>query len=116
MSQQDNIQTALLLEKAANFDPSQWTQHAYARDKAGNPTKVQDPNAVKFCAVGILIRTAEEESTSENKVNSAPLFFAVSKELPEEGNITEWNDHPRRKPQQVRNLFLKTAKRLQKNP
>ena len=114
MSKPDNIQTALLLEKAANFDPSQWTQHTHARDKTGNPTKIQDPNAVQFCAIGILIRTAEEESTSKNKVSSAPLFFAVSKELPGEGDITEWNDNSNRNPQEVRKLFLKAAKRLRK--
>ena len=114
MSNQDKIQTALLLEKAANFDPSQWTQHAHARNKAGNPTKIQDPNAIQFCAIGILIRTAEEESTIQNKVSSATLFFAVSKELPEEGDITEWNDQPNRNPQQVRKLFLRAAKQLRK--
>ncbi len=49
-------------------NPEVFTQHAYARDKAGEICDITDPNAVQFCARGLILAALEENDiTVEHK-------------------------------------------------
>ena len=98
---------AALLEQAAEFPDESWTQGAYARDEQNNPVHWDHPSAVRFCAAGRLFKVTEKLSDSPD------LYYAVAHKLPGYPlNLGGWNDHPRRTPEQVRQLFRKTAARL----
>lgn len=107
MHTQDPTYIARLLDQAAQFADSQWTQGCYARNAQGAAVHWDDPGAVQFCASGRLFKT------TQNLKSSPDLYHAVAESLPGyRGNLGGWNDVPGRTPEQVRQLFRQTAAAL----
>ena len=108
-----DAEIAALLEKAAEFPDEDWTQGCYAQDSQGDPVPWEAPEAVKHCAAGMLFKTAADHRPEDNPYGTgAPLYYEVNESLLGQGTLHTWNDHPDRKPEQVRRLFRKTAARL----
>lgn len=52
------IAETLTAARAIIADPAHWTQHAHARDAAGEPVTLDAPNATCFCLDGALAKAA----------------------------------------------------------
>ena len=99
------LETAELLEKAAAFTDPEWTQGCYALDAAGNPIYWESPAAVQFCAAGLVKRAVKA-----NKGGCAlPLLAALIDPEGRNVDLTRWNDAPGRTPQEVRDMFKRSA-------
>ena len=100
---------AELLRLAAEFEDHEWTWGANAINRHRRTVDPGSPNAVQFCAQGLLLRAIRRNPALYN----GHLFPAVNAGLPETcKTIPGWNDRPERKPEEIRQLFLKTADQL----
>ena len=105
------LQIAAQLRQAANFDDQEWTRGINAQTKTAQAVDPGSPEAVQFCAQGLLLRLARRDP----EPGFAALTAAVREVLPASYTaLYAWNDQPERTPQQVRELFLKAAQRQER--
>ena len=105
------LQIAAQLRQAANFDDPEWTRGRNAQTKAAQAVDPGSPEAVQFCAQGLLLRIARRTP----EPGFAALTAAVREVLPAPYTaLYAWNDQQERTPQQVRELFLKAAQRQER--
>lgn len=81
--------------------PDKWTKCLNARSRDGNQVDPSDPEAVKWCLQGALIKCYPNEW--EGKLMQINLFLA-QKELE---SPVAWNDSPGRTFDEVRDLLYK---------
>ncbi len=79
---------------------SRWTQGAYARDKNGHPVYPRSTQAIRWCAEGLLYRCVPDSKRMRafnliQKITIRPLSI--------------WNDDPKRKWTEVRDLLRKAV-------
>lgn len=86
-----------ILNEAADLVEDNWIAGLFAANSFGVSVEPTDPTAVKFCAVGSVMKAAHSVNRSEPKV--ALALKVLSKELKDAGkliayvnSIEEWND------------------------
>lgn len=103
------LSNAELLEPAAEFPDHEWTRQSYARNAEGEKVDYRSTDAVKFSAVGRLMRVSHDAG----QPGSGRRYAAINRELiPGGPDLTTWNDAPKRNQEQVRRLFRRAAQRL----
>lgn len=78
------------------INETNWCRGFYAYDARKRKVYPKDPDAVKWCALGWLIR--ENRDSKLTDFSNTPLALKV-------GNISNWNDAPGRTWQEVRDVF-----------
>jgi hypothetical protein len=78
-------------------EPHHWTQRTYARDLHGAPTDYRGPNAVCFCALGAVNRSADDDETAPSSWaihvgQAAARVVGTYVDAP----VASWNDRPGR--------------------
>ena len=113
----ERYQAARLLEAAAEFPDPQWTQGAKARTPQGHviPFPPDDPELpeagslpAQLCAIGHIERATLLDPDGHRWTRR--MMTAVTREIRE--TLPQWNDHPDRTAEEVRQTFRQAAKRL----
>lgn len=99
-----NCPKALLQECAVKLK-GRWTRGAFAKDAIGRSIAIESKAAVKFCAVGILIRVGTESSYKYSVVSKARL--RVERLI--HSTLMEWNDETAKSETEVIEMFQKAV-------
>lgn len=89
--------------KAIDYIRKGWTQGTYARTKTGRPCHYCSPRAVKWCAIGAVLRAYSETLDDEYLSIRKRLAQVVFDSLP------GWNDDPKRTKKEVIAAFKKAG-------
>ncbi len=80
--------------------PEKWCQHMVARDRNGLRTDASSPNAVAFCMYGALYRAYAVKQPEEYALHLYRLRKEIAPQM-----ISQFNDNPRRKHEEVISLL-----------
>ena len=118
---EDLQRQAALLEKAADFSNEEWCQGASAQDAAGGEVWHGSKAAAKRCLLARLdntVRQLEQPPVLEMLLRKRLLAQLEGPESPlaeiNPHRLVEWNDHPERTPEEVRQLLRDTAQALRR--
>lgn len=100
----------IILKKARRLlsKPERWAKGHSAYDAYGGHVNITAKTAVKFCAVGAIVKSAGEEWFN---IHAMWLSNYLSIMLGQ--SIVVWNDHPRRTHAQVLRAFDKAIAKLE---
>lgn len=83
-----------------------WCKGSYAQDTHNLPVPTKDPRAIKFCAVGAVLR--QESSFNYSKMRSAEHYLLMSVATESSWrSVADFNDHNLRKFPSVKRAFEK---------
>lgn len=104
---------AFLVRKAAQFPDHEWLQGPRAVDQHGRPVPPDLPEAVRFCACGLLQRQMAQAALFRHTL---PIMPAITVTVPPDipyRRLGQWNDAKGRRPEEVRELFRQAATLLE---
>lgn len=78
------VKELLIAARAVIEDPANWCQGSYALDSTPHNVEPNDPNAVRFCALGALKRVSPERDTGRHGL---PIYRWVDDEVDEAHRI-----------------------------
>ena len=114
----------LLRDVAQIIDAGHWTQGQAARNADYERVQIDAPDAVKFCALGALGRVSIDYRKGRPMPwPFDPMLHSVVSLLTDEADemnfeqqrdrLMRWNDDRFRKPEEVHDLFVRAAERLE---
>ena len=125
----EDVKTKLLvvnvLNRAAEYVDQGWTQNANARDETGVPVRVDDPKAIRWCALGAMLRATRDYPPETRNMDRWEMHegyvrgrkvLASALELHDEGCLTMtiagWNDNLKQRGSVVAEGIRTAARRL----
>lgn len=80
--------------------PQRWTKRTYARDSKGNRIAAFAPEAEQWCVRGAIFKCCPDFLTALRMLRDV---------LPENTNVTAWNDDPNRTHDEMRAALLEAG-------
>lgn len=105
---------AQVLEDAANFDDSNWTQGPFFQDDHGNQLDHFDQSATRWATGAYILKATGRNQDHFRRIMR--IFDVVLSEMTNQPyrHINYWCDAPGRAPAEVKALLLETAARLRR--